>query len=56
MSEDRIKEILGKPFSELNEDAWKELQDLISAQAEAEEGEEGEKKEGEEPKETPPAE
>jgi len=39
MAEDRIKEILSKSFSELTEDLWKELQDLISALVEAEGGE-----------------
>ena len=42
MAEDRLKELLLKPFSEINEDLWKELQDLISAQTEVEEKEEEE--------------
>ena len=45
MSQDRIKELLGKPFSELTEELWKELQDLVSAAAEAEEKEKDEKTE-----------
>jgi len=39
MAEDRIKEILSKDFSDLTEDEWKELQDLVSALTEIEEGE-----------------
>lgn len=40
MSQDRIKELLSKTWGEMNEVAWKELQSLISAAAEIEEGKE----------------
>jgi len=38
MANDRIAEILALDFSALTEDLWKELKDLISAEAEKEEG------------------
>jgi hypothetical protein len=38
MANDRLNEILALEFPALTEDLWKELKDLISAEAEKEEG------------------
>ena len=46
--EDRIKEILKKDFSEINEEVWKELRELIAVQSEVgEEKDPPDKKSGE---------